>query len=240
MWTGDNASWWEHLKLNIQHLCSLGLCGFYYAGADIGGFSSDSSGEMLARWNQLAVFSPLFRNHSNLFCRRQEPWSFDGETLKASRESIRLRYALLPYLYSSYVSSMETSVPPVRMLGFDFEGDKRARQIGDQFLSGDALLVAPVIENQARARMVYLPEGKYLQWNAASYGERSQLKVVSGGDHYVEASLFETPLYLRENRLLPLADGKKNSLSMRLSGTAEQLTATNINLISSMTYPKTY
>jgi len=229
MWTGDNASWWEHLKLNIQHLCSLGMCGFYYAGADIGGFSSDSSGEMLTRWNQLAVFSPLFRNHSNLFCRRQEPWSFDDSTLEASRQSIRLRYALLPYLYSTYVTSIETSLPPVRMLGFDFESDERSRATEDQFLCGNTLIVAPVIQNQSRARMVYLPKGNYLHWNVASFSDRSEMKLVTGGDHYVEASLHECPLYLRENSLLPIGDGKKNSFNMAKS---QQQTLTIVGLVS--------
>ncbi|MEI8027221.1 MAG: TIM-barrel domain-containing protein [Pseudomonadota bacterium] len=210
MWTGDNASWWEHLKLNIQHMCSLGLCGFYYAGADIGGFSYDSSGELLTRWNQLAVYMPLFRNHSNLFCKHQEPWAFDSDTLNHSRNSIRFRYALLPYLYSSYVEALESSEPPIRMLGFDFEADARARSTEDQFLCGSSLLAAPILANQARGRVVYLPE-THLHWNVESLEERSHLKILPKGDHYVEAPLGASPLFLRENTLLPLAEPGRNS-----------------------------
>ncbi len=210
MWTGDNASWWEHLKLNIQHMCSLGLCGFYYAGADIGGFSYDTSGELLTRWNQLAVYMPLFRNHSNLFCKQQEPWAFDSETLNHSRNSIRFRYALLPYLYSSYVEALESCEPPVRMLGFDFEEDARARSIEDQFLCGSSLLAAPIMVNQGRGRVVYLPQ-THLHWNVESLEERSQLKVLPKGDHYVEAPLGASPLFLRENAILPLAEPGRNS-----------------------------
>ena len=210
MWTGDNASWWEHLKLNIQHMCSLGLCGFYYAGADIGGFSYDSSGELLTRWNQLAVYMPLFRNHSNLFCKQQEPWAFDSETLQHSRNSIRFRYALLPYLYSTYVEALESFEPPIRMVGFDFESDARARAIEDQFLCGPALLAAPILDRQGRGRHVYLPEA-HLHWNVERLEDRSQLNVLAKGDHYIEASLGASPLFLRENTLLPLAEPHRNS-----------------------------
>ena len=211
MWTGDNASWWEHLKLNIQQMCSLGLCGFYYAGADVGGFSFDSSGELLTRWNQLAVYMPLFRNHSNLFCKPQEPWAFDGETLEHSRNSIRFRYALLPYLYSTYIEALESSRPPIRMLGFDFEQDSRARSLDDQFLCGESLLAAPILTNQSRGRMVYLPGGNYIHWNVTSFADRSEVKILPQGDHYIASPLGSTPLFLRENTLLPLAEPGRNS-----------------------------
>jgi alpha-glucosidase len=211
MWTGDNASWWEHLKLNIQHMCSLGLCGFYYGGADIGGFSYDSSGELLTRWNQLAVYMPLFRNHSNLFCKQQEPWAFDADTLDYSRNSIRFRYALLPYLYGSYIEALESAEPPVRMLGFDFEHDARARGTDDQFLCGESLLAAPILSSQARGRMVYLPGTSYLHWNVSKYEDRSAVKVLPAGDHYIAAPLGTTPLFVRENTLLPLAEPGRNS-----------------------------
>jgi alpha-glucosidase len=97
------------------------------------------------------------------------------------------------------------------MLGFDYEEDARARATDDQFLCGESLLAAPILTNQARGRMVYLPKGHFLHWNVRNFEDRSQVKVLSQGNHYIPCSLGETSLCLRENCLLPLADPGRHS-----------------------------
>jgi alpha-glucosidase len=97
------------------------------------------------------------------------------------------------------------------MLGFDYEEDARARATDDQFLCGESLLAAPILTNQARGRMVYLPKGHFLHWNVRNFEDRSQVKVLSQGNHYIPSSLGETSLFLRENSLLPLADPGRHS-----------------------------
>ncbi len=77
------------------------MCGFLYSGADTGGFSSDANSQLIIRWTQFSLFTPLFRNHSIMGSRRQEPYVFDEESMLTIREAIRLRYALIPYLYSN-------------------------------------------------------------------------------------------------------------------------------------------
>ncbi len=79
VWTGDNQSCWEHLRLSIPELLNLGLSGVYYAGADVGGFEADVTPELLLRWLQVGAFYPFYRNHSSKGTVRQEPWSFGDE-----------------------------------------------------------------------------------------------------------------------------------------------------------------
>ncbi len=98
IWTGDNSSWWSHLEQNIKILPSLNMCGFFYIGADTGGFGGNCNGELLTRWLQLSVFTPLLRNHSAIGCNNQEPYAFSEKVLSNTRNLIKARYSLIPYI----------------------------------------------------------------------------------------------------------------------------------------------
>ena len=173
VWTGDNQSTWEHLRMSIPMLMNLGLSGMAFCGTDVGGFGFDCSAELLARWVQVGAFTPLFRNHSALGTRDQEPWAFDEETEEINRKYIKLRYKFIPYLYDLYRKCELTGAPIIRPLLFNYENDKNTYEINDQFLFGDSILVAPVVEQGARQRMVYLPEGD----NWIDYWTKEELKV---------------------------------------------------------------
>ena len=95
IWMGDNRSWWSHLLLNLKMLPSLNMCGFLYTGADLGGFSDDTSRDLLLRWLALGVFTPLMRNHTSLGTRDQECYRF--EHIEDFRHVISVRYRLIPY-----------------------------------------------------------------------------------------------------------------------------------------------
>jgi len=204
IWTGDNNSWWEHLLLNIRMLMSLNLSGFLYAGADIGGFGSEISPELMIRWMQTGVFSPLCRNHTWFGARDQEPWAFDDECTSILRHMIRLRYALLPYTYTEYMRAVRDLEPFITPLFVEFKNE-RAQDIEDQFLYGQSLMVAPIYTPNARGRYVFLPESRWLYWKAACYEDR-QMVVMQPGDQYVEAGIHEIPVFLRENHLLVLTE----------------------------------
>ncbi|MDP4146765.1 MAG: glycoside hydrolase family 31 protein [Bacillota bacterium] len=196
VWTGDNHSFWEHLRMSIPMLCNLGLSGMSFAGVDVGGFSFDCTPELLSRWVQIGCFSPLFRNHAAMKTRDQEPWAFDEETLNINRKYIKLRYKLLPYLYDLLWQGEATGLPVMRPLVLHYSEDENVHEINDQFLVGENILVAPVVEQGKRARMVYLPKGKWVD-----YWTKEE---VEGGKIILkEAPLDLCPIYIKAGSIIP-------------------------------------
>lgn len=204
IWTGDNASWWEHMHEQMRMMLSLNLAGFFFCGADVGGFGGDSSPELCVRWTQLGCFTPLFRNHSTKGSRAQEPWAFDAESLSIMRDFIRLRYALLPYTYSEFLAAVSELKPFVSPLFLHF-GDPCLKDIDDQYMFGESLLVAPIYRQAARGRQVYLPECRWLHWSVRRFEDRF-MRVLHPGSHFISAELAELPLFLRENRLIVMQE----------------------------------
>ena len=196
VWTGDNQSFWEHLRLAVPMLLNLGLSGFSFCGTDVGGFSFDCTGELLARWVQVGCFSPLFRNHSCTGTRDQEPWAFDETVLEINRKYIRLRYQLLPYFYDLMRQSELSGLPVLRPLVLHYPGDERTHEMNDEFLCGPYILAAPILSQGQRFRAVYLPEGRWFDfWNPAFY-EGNQ--IIS-----VEAGLDTCPMFVKAGSIIP-------------------------------------
>ncbi|SHE27217.1 alpha-glucosidase [Marinitoga hydrogenitolerans DSM 16785] len=208
IWMGDNMSWWEHMIVNIQMLMSLNMAGFFYTGADIGGFGANASPELIIRWMQLGVFSPLYRNHSAIGTRQQEPWAFDNYIEEIMKNTIKLRYALIPYLYSEFFSSVEKLKPFISPIFFHFD-DETSKNIEDQFMVGDSIMAAPIIKPNARGRFVHLPEVKWLYWKASKVEDR-EIKVYDSGDYFVESNLNEIPIFIKENTLIALNEENIN------------------------------
>ena len=207
MWMGDNSSWWSHVLLNLKMLPSLNMCGFLFCGADLGGFSCDTSPELLLRWLQLGAFTPLMRNHSAHHTRLQEIWRFDN--WEAMRGAVRVRYALMPWLYAQLMRAGLTDSLLFRPLCFDYPEDGEARQVEDQMLLGEGAMIAPVYEANARARHIYLPEDMLLiRFRDADDLDTLPLKK---GWHRVRLEANEFPLLLRKNTLLPLAGPAERS-----------------------------
>lgn len=204
IWMGDNKSWWSHLKMNLQMLPSLNMCGFLYTGADLGGFGSDATRDLVLRWTALAIFMPLLRNHSADGTRRQEPYAF-GEDTEDFRGLIGLRYRLLPYLYSEFMKAALKNGMYARPLGFVWPEDPVARHTEDQLLIGESIMIAPVCEQNAIGRCVYLPEDMMLLRFKGT--ELTEEKVLEKGHHFIETALDEVTIYLRKGHVLPLAAG---------------------------------
>lgn len=207
IWTGDNHSWWEHLLLNIKMMPSINMCGFLYCGADTGGFSGDANSELLIRWMQFSIFTPLFRNHSASGTRHQEPFAFDEETTGILRNVIRLRYALMPYLYSEYMKAEIMGDMYFIPLSFEYR-DEVSKSCEDQLLLGDSIMLCPVYAENARGRYAWLPEDMLL-WKASDY-RKSEYEVVKRGHNYIDAGLDETPIFIRKNRILVIGRHAKN------------------------------
>lgn len=199
LWTGDNASVWEHLENSIPMLLNLGLSGYAFVGADVGGYRGDCSGELLVRWTQLGAFYPFFRNHSEIDTAPQEPWAYPQEILDITRKYIRLRYRLLTHYYNLMRESTLTGQPAIRPLFYHYQEDSETYHINDQFLLGDSLLVCPVTRPGMRHRQVYFPRGLWFDyWTGES---------IEGGRYLsVEAPLEKVPLYVRAGTILPHDD----------------------------------
>ncbi|MCI8646603.1 MAG: alpha-glucosidase [Firmicutes bacterium] len=202
IWTGDNMSWWSHLLLNLKMLPSLNMCGFLYIGADLGGFGSDATEDLMLRWLALGVFTPLMRNHSAAGTRRQEFYQF--EHTEDFRHIIGVRYRLIPYLYSEYLKAARDDDLMFKPLAFVYPQDRIACHTEDQLVLGNEIMIAPVYTQNAIGRPVYLPEEmlfvKFLP-GGAIYQE-----TLPAGHHFVEVALNEVPLFIRKGKKIPLVD----------------------------------
>lgn len=203
IWTGDNQSWWSHLKMNLSMLPALNMQGFLYCGADLGGFGADVTEDLLMRWLELGIFTPLMRNHSAKGTRLQEVYQFTD--IQAFRRIIGLRYFLLPYLYSEYMKACLQDEMLFRPLAFDYETDTHAAQVNDQLMVGDSVMIAPVLEQNASGRYVYLPEEmKMLRLRSI---QDYDVEILAKGHHYVSAKLDEVLLFIRPDHLIVVSEG---------------------------------
>lgn len=200
IWTGDNKAWWSHLKLSIQQMPNINLCGFLFTGSDIGGFGSDSNEELMTRWVQFGIFTPLMRNHSQTR-RAQELYVY--KNTETFRKMVEIRYALIPYLYSEFVKCALNDESYFRPIAFDYEDDKQARLIEDQLMVGESIMIAPIYEQASRGRFVYLPEDmKMIKMRSLNDYEEVQL---TKGNHFIHVNLNELIFFIKPNHIVPLA-----------------------------------
>jgi alpha-glucosidase (family GH31 glycosyl hydrolase) len=213
LWSNDVMTDWEWLAPQTSAGLNLGLSGLPYWGTDVGGFIGPvASDELYTRWFQFGAFCPLFRPHGQ--DRPTAPHEFSPRTLEICRDFTRLRYRLLPYLYSAVRETHERGIPVMRPLVLEWPHDPEVHDLGDQFLFGPSLLVCPVI-TESSVRDVYLPEGT---WYDFWTNEVHQGPVWLRG---VAVPLERIPLFVRAGAILPLApevahtgelSGKKLSL----------------------------
>jgi alpha-glucosidase len=198
VWTGDNTSNWEHLRMNIPMVLGMSLSGLPFTGADIGGYSESPDGELFARWMQLGAFLPLYRGHTEKGTSDQEPWSFGIEVENLSREALELRYQFLPYIYSLFWEHARTGAPLVLPLWTLDQDDASIRSNEDSFLLGNDILIAPILFPEAVSREVVFP------------GDESWIHFYSGDSYLggtsaeVSAPLEEIPFFLRAGSVIPM------------------------------------
>lgn len=205
IWQGDNMAWWSHLKMNVKMMPSLNMCGFLYTGADVGGFGADMTEDLVLRWLEFAVFTPLLRNHSARGTRRQEVYRFSH--VQDFADVIGVRYQILPYIYSEYMKAALRNTMMFSPLSFIYGEDALAGQVEDQLLIGENIMIAPVCEQNASGRVVYFPERmKQLIFRKGTVAEGI---VYEKGFAYVDMPMGSVNIFLREGYLFPVAKGGK-------------------------------
>jgi len=209
IWTGDNTSAWTNLLYNIQMMPSLNMCGFLYTGADLGGFGGHTEQELMLRWISFGIFTPLMRNHSALGTRLQELYRF--KSTQAFKSLLRLRYRLIPYIYSEYMKSALNSDCLFRPLCLDYPSDLRAARVEDQLMFGHEIMLAPVYAPNVKGRYVYLPKRmKCFKFTSdLDYTEQ----VYEAGDHFIECLPGEVLIFVKEGKCIPLADNESSNAS---------------------------
>jgi alpha-D-xyloside xylohydrolase len=202
-WSGDVNPNWETFQRQIPAGLNYSVSGLPYWTTDIGGFvgaspSDPAYRELFVRWFQFGTFCPIFRVHGTRFDPNEnELWSYGPEAQKILTRFDRLRYRLLPYIYSVAWRVTNEGYTMMRPLVMDFRTDVRAQNVGDQFLFGPALLVNPVTEPSATTRHLYLPSTKWYDFWTGT---------VSEGGRTVDAptSIDRIPLYVRAGSIIPL------------------------------------
>ena len=199
-WAGDNLTCWESLKYNIATILGMSVSGVANQGCDIGGFYGPApEEELFVRWVQNGIFQPRFSIHStNIDNTVTEPWMYSGSKAYI-REAIRFRYAMIPYLYSLMARAHETGLPIMQPMLAVFQQDSRCYDEGVDFMLGESLLVANVVEKGAATRRVYLPAGENF------YDFYTHERYAGGQTIEVPVDLSSIPLFLRGGSILPLA-----------------------------------
>ncbi|HEX8847167.1 MAG TPA: TIM-barrel domain-containing protein [Pyrinomonadaceae bacterium] len=196
MWTGDTTSTWETLSLSIPMFQSLGLSGEAFVGSDVGGFIGRGNGELLVRSYQVSFLAPFCRNHKVIDGYDQEPWRFGKYYEDIIRKYLKLRYRLLPFLYTVLEEAHRTGVPLFRPLMLNYQTDSNTLNLDDQFMIGEDLLVAPILQPNQTSRMVYLPEGVWYELHGGK-------KHTGGTMVRVDAPLEVVPMFIRGGSIIP-------------------------------------
>jgi alpha-D-xyloside xylohydrolase len=202
VWSGDVDPNWETFRRQIPAGLNYSVSGLPYWTTDIGGFVSANPDdpayrELYVRWFEFGTFCPIFRAHGTRTTNQNELWSYGPETQKILVAYDKLRYRLMPYIYSLAWKTTSDHYSIMRPLVMDFQTDARAQNIGDEFLFGPAILVNPVTEPGAQMRRLYLPQAAWYDfWTG---------KLTKGGQMLDAASPIDRmPLYVRAGSILPL------------------------------------
>ena len=194
IWTGDNAAEWSHLKVSIPMILSISIAGLPFIGADVGGFFNNPEEELLIRWYQTASMQPFFRAHAHIDTKRREPWLFGDENLKIIRDIVRQRYTFLPYLYTAFEEAYKNGTPVNRPLWMHYPTESHLFSLETQWLLGEDILVAPVLEKGYLTTNVYFPGGPQTKWfDVRTY----QAFAGSSSSVKVDAPLWKLPVYQR-------------------------------------------
>jgi alpha-glucosidase len=197
MWTGDNTATWETLQLSIPMYTTLGLSGVPFVGGDVGGFIGRTDAELLTRWYEAGFLAPMLRNHQQIDTYDHEPWRFGKVYEDIIRKYLKLRYRLLPFLYTQLEEAHRTGMPIFRPLVLNYQNDANVLSIDDEFMIGTDLLVAPVMKPGLTSRLVYLPEGVWID-----YWTNKRIK--GGSLIQADAPIDLVPMYVRAGAVIPM------------------------------------
>jgi alpha-glucosidase len=204
VWTGDNVSYDDHMLLGVRLVNSLGLTGVAFAGYDAGGFVGEANPRLFARWMSIAALSPFFRGHTMINTRDAEPWSFGEEVEQISRNFIKFRYQLMPYIYSLFHEASTTGMPVQRSLTLTHPFDARVyeHRYHNQYLFGPDILVCPA-ESTRDVVKVFLPDGEwYSVYNGRKYDGDQEV--------FIECPIHRLPVFVKGGSVIPAKASGKN------------------------------
>lgn len=194
-WSGDITANFYHLQTVLRSGLQFGLSGFVFWSHDIGGFLFEPSPKLYVRWAQFGLFCSHSRCHGTT---PREPWHYGEEALKIFKKYDELRYSLIPYIYSQAHICVEKSLPMVRALVLEYQDDKNVYHIDDEYLFGDSLLVAPIL-NEEDERDIYLPEGVWYDfWTDREY--------IGGQWINYKAPLDVMPIFVKKGSIIPMQE----------------------------------
>lgn len=189
VWTGDNTSSEDDLKLQISMVVSLNLSGVSVCGCDLGGFMGESSPELISKYYKMALLFPFYRNHKDKFSNDQEIFKLPEFYRDQIVESINKRYELIDYIYSIIYESHLYGFPVIKPLFYYDFNDMNAYYIDDEYIIGNLLYAPQIYGNE---RQLYIPSGNWLNINNSS---------IISGNQYIKSDE-KYPLYLRNNSML--------------------------------------
>jgi alpha-glucosidase len=198
VWTGDNVAYDEHMILGVRLVNSMGLVGIPFTGYDIGGFVGDANNKLFARWISIGTFSPFFRGHSMINSRDSEPWAYGEEVEQISRNYIKFRYRMLPYIYSLFYEASKTGMPVQRSLAIDYTHDWKIYDglYQNQYMFGPSMLVIPVESNKEFVK-IYFPDG---EWFSLYDGK----KYLGNNEVILECPVHRLPVFIKGGALIPM------------------------------------
>jgi alpha-glucosidase len=205
VWTGDNVAYDEHMLLGVRMVSSMGLTGVAFAGYDVGGFVGNADSKLFARWVSIGALSPFFRGHSMINSRDSEPWSYGEEVEQISRNFIKFRYQIMPYIYSVFYEASQTGMPVQRTLAINYPHDAKIYDghYHNQYLFGPSFLVAPVESNKEFVK-VYLPEGDwYYLYNGKKYAGNNEI--------IMECPVHKLPVFVKAGAIIPMETAKSHT-----------------------------
>ncbi|KAJ7957062.1 Alpha-glucosidase [Quillaja saponaria] len=205
VWTGDNTADWDHLRVSVPMILTLGLTGMSFSGADVGGFFGNPEPELLVRWYQVGAYYPFFRGHAHHDTKRREPWLFGERNTELIRDAIHVRYALLPYFYTLFREANTSGVPVMRPLWMEFPFEEATFGNDEAFMVGNSLLVQGIYTERAKHASVYLP-GKQ-SWYDLITGTAYK----GGMSHKIEVSEESIPAFQRAGTIVPRKDRFRRS-----------------------------
>ncbi len=217
-WTGDIQANWKELKRTPVDLLNWSLAGMPYCACDIGGFFNTPSPELLTRWMEAGVFFPIMRAHSEINARPHFPWLYGTNALNAIRDALDLRYRLIPFYYSLAHETFETGVPLMRPLLMEFPDDPKVANMSDEWMMGDSLLAAPVLQSASPIEVV---SGNWLKTDDGQTGLRAE--------YFSNENLSGAPAFTRTDANIdfdwsdesPAPDFPREHFSVRWTGTIE-------------------
>lgn len=211
VWAGDNLTCWEALKYNIATILGMGLSGVANHGCDVGGFYGVApEPELFVRWVQNGIFMPRFSIHSvNTDNTVTEPWMYSDMKGYIS-DAIKFRYRMIPYLYSLEYRAYKTGLPIMEPMFMAFQNDEKTYEQGVDFMWGDHLMVANVVEKGVTTRKVYLPKTE--DDRESFYDFYTREEYMPGQTVELPVDISSIPLFVKSGAIIPMAENQLYNL----------------------------